>query len=91
MDRASSELGKLNKMLPATDESGPPPVDLSKLSFEEKMALGENAARKLASIAFQHAPLMALDRLEERLPDDAPSKQEANAFLTRLVEQSRGS
>jgi len=79
LNRALTELDKLSKMLPvdAADSR-----DLSKLSTEEKLALGEENSRKLADLAFKIAPIPTLERLDERLAEDTASRVAADAVLS---------
>lgn len=81
LTRASTELDKLSKMLP-TDPANA--RDLSKLSLEEKLAMGEENSRKLAALAYKISPITTLDRMEERLQEDTSSQSEAQALLSRL-------
>jgi hypothetical protein len=101
LDRLKSELSTFKRQVdtafqaPAsaasTPDAAPSPTtpDLSKLSLEDKLALGRANCRRLGHLALGLAAESALDGLEVRLPEDAHSKAQAEALLGRLARTSK--
>lgn len=67
------------------DTDRAPALDLSGLSLDEKLALGEQNCRALRDIALRHAPERTLDTMDAELSTHAPSKESTAAVLDRLV------
>lgn len=65
----------------------PEPLDLSSLTLEEKLELGERNCRALCEIAMQAAPEQTLDRMESDLGEHDDSRAEAQALLQRVQPQ----
>lgn len=62
----------------------PEPVDLSKLTLQEKLELGERNCRSLREIAMKLAPEKTLDAMEADLATDPGSKAATQALLQRV-------
>lgn len=60
------------------------PVELETLSVDEKLMLGQAAARRLTALALTVDPEAALDSLENRLPAHSSSLTELSELLLRL-------
>lgn len=79
------EMDRLNGMLKATgvtDEADT--LDLSKLSVDEKLTLGDEQSRKLAALAFKLAPEKTLDTLETKLERDLSSQRATIDLLQKF-------
>ncbi len=84
LDFAHQELDRLTELMRQAFPSEEPAPDLSYLSFEEKMALGEAQSAKLAALAYKISPLTVLDRLDEQLGTDEASRQPTQDALNRM-------
>lgn len=67
----------------------PRPLDLSGLTIEEKLALGERNCRSLREIAMKLAPEKTLDDMETALATDQSSQEAALALLQRVQTAGR--
>ena len=78
-----------DKMFPM--QEGIVRLDLSALSVDERIALGNEAIAKMAMALYQISPSKALDAWEEDLASHAPSREEAAALLARVSGTDKGS
>ena len=67
--------------VPADKRTGP---DLSGLSMDEKMSMGEQVCRDLTDIAMRANPGFTLDALDSRLPLHSASRNAAMTALERV-------
>lgn len=90
LKRATEEASKLYDMVsslfPKSNEE--PPLDLSGLTLEEKLALGQKNSDELGAIAYRLAPAKTLDSLERDLPHDARSRDATREVLQRMRQGS---
>lgn len=91
LERAHQEAQKLSQLVDAAfpEAAALPKLDLSKLTLEEKLALGEKQSDELAALAFRIAPLRTLESLDKDLAHDQRSKDCAQAVLQRLASPKR--
>ena len=87
LDEALRLSAQLERTLDAVFPGGriAPELDLSKLTLDEKLALGDKAAAELGALAFKVSPETLLDRLEEGLSTDKASSEQATTVLHRLA------
>lgn len=86
LDFAHQELDKLTALMRQafpSEETAPGP-DLSAMTFEQKMALGEAQSAQLAALAYKISPLTVLERLDGQLDTDEASRQPAQDALSRM-------
>lgn len=90
LDLALQELDKLNDVISKAfpEMEGEPATDVSSLSVDEKIAMGESNCRKLADLALQIAPLPTLERLDQQSLADPRVRAEAESLLSSLRKQS---
>lgn len=84
--RLTAELEQALRSLAPTDCAVPrtAPVELEALSVDEKLMLGQAAARRLTALAGAVDPETVLDSLENRLPAHSSSLTELSELLRRL-------
>lgn len=90
LDEALRLLRGVKSTLDETFGPTPEPLDLTSLTLEEKLELGERNCRALCEIAMQAAPEQTLDRMESDLGGHDDSRTEAQALLQRVQPQRTG-